>query len=288
MRRSQLPNGVVTSYGYNTLDRLPSYTYTLRAEGNRGQVAELGGRTVAYTYNDAYRLLSETISGGSPNGTISYGYDVVGNRTSRTSTVAGIPSVASYTYDNNDRLSGNTYNNNGNTTVSGGVTYSYDFRDLLTSATDGLSFVYDGDGNRVSQTASGTTTQYLVDDLDAPAADGIDRVGQVEQAALDRVGVEAGKDIQAAVVGGGAHAAGRGEGLGHQGNLLIGRVEVEAGLRQRLAEALQHGARLARLGLLHYPCLNIRKYWLGRNFRSSSNAYPACLSSSRTASAGMR
>jgi RHS repeat-associated protein len=128
-------------------------------------VVEAGGRTVVYGYDNAYRLLSEAISGGSPNGTISYGYDAVGNRTSRTSTVAGIPTVASYTYDNNDRLNGNTYNNNGNTTVSGGITYGYDFRDLLTSATGGLAFVYDGDGNRVSQTAGGTTTTYLVDDL---------------------------------------------------------------------------------------------------------------------------
>jgi YD repeat-containing protein len=92
LKSTTLPNGVVTSYGYNSLDRLTSlvtkkntttlasYTYTLGSAGNRNQVAELGGRTVTYTYDNAYRLLSETISGGSPNSTISYGYDAVGNR----------------------------------------------------------------------------------------------------------------------------------------------------------------------------------------------------------------
>jgi len=177
LKSTTLPNGVVTSYGYNTLDRLTSlltkkntttlasYSYTLRAEGNRSQVVELGGRTVVYGYDNAYRLSSETISGGSVNGTISYGYDAVGNRTSRTSTVAGIPTVAPSTYDANDRLNGNTYNNNGDTTVAGGITYGYDFRDKLTSATGGIAMLYDGDGNRISQTAGGTTTQYLVDDL---------------------------------------------------------------------------------------------------------------------------
>jgi len=176
LKSMMLPNGVVTNYGYNSLDRLTSlvtkktstlasYTYTLRPEGNRGQVVELGGRTEVYGYDNAYRLSSETITGGSPNGTISYGYDAVGNRTSRTSSVAGIPTVASSTYDANDRLNGNTYNNNGDTTVAGGITYGYDFRDKLTSATGGLAMTYDGDGNRVSQTAGGTTTTFLVDDL---------------------------------------------------------------------------------------------------------------------------
>ena len=91
--------------------------------------------------------------------------DAVGNRTSRISSVAGIPTVASSTYDTNDRLNGTTYNNNGNTTVAGAVTYGYDFADHLTSATGGLAMIYDGDGNRVSQTVSGTTTTFLIDDL---------------------------------------------------------------------------------------------------------------------------
>ncbi len=98
-----------------------------------------------------------------PSGVIGYSYDKTGNRLSRSSTVAGI-SAASYSYDNNDRLNGNTYDNNGNTFTANGVTYTYDFLNRLTSATGGIALVYDGDGNRVQETAGGTTTQYLVDD----------------------------------------------------------------------------------------------------------------------------
>src|SRR5262249_35007624 len=40
-----------------------------------------------------------------------------------------------------------------------------DFLNRLSSATGGIAISYDGDGNRVQETAGGTTTQYLVDDL---------------------------------------------------------------------------------------------------------------------------
>jgi len=172
----QYPNGVKSAYIYNTLNRLTnmaltagantlgSYAYTLGAAGNRTAVAELGGRQVSYTYDELYRLNSETITGGSVNGTIGYTYDAVGNRFSRTSTVVPIP-AATNVYDANDRLTSDTYDSNGNTTVSGANTYAYDFENhLATQNVSGVVIVYDGDGNRVSKTASGLTTKYLVDD----------------------------------------------------------------------------------------------------------------------------
>ena len=91
------PNGVVTTYSYNKLNRLTdevvknangtvlaSYSYTLDNAGNRTGVTEtqllpngtVNTRTVAYQYDNLYRLLSETISGDSQdgNGTVSYSY----------------------------------------------------------------------------------------------------------------------------------------------------------------------------------------------------------------------
>src|SRR3712207_8907421 len=68
---------------------LASYAYQLGPAGNRTSVTELGGRQVNYTYDNLYRLKSETIAGSTnaaSNGTISYLYDAVGNRQSRTST----------------------------------------------------------------------------------------------------------------------------------------------------------------------------------------------------------
>jgi RHS repeat-associated protein len=173
------PNGVQSTYTYSQLNRLTnlavgkgtstlaSYGYTLGPAGNRTAVAEFGGRQVSYTYDALYRLKSETIGGSanpSNNGSISYQYDSVGNRLSRTSTVTAVPTTT-YAFDANDRLMTDAYDANGNTTVSAGNTYAYDFEDHLASQNGGaVTNIYDGDGNRAAKTAGGVTTRYLVDD----------------------------------------------------------------------------------------------------------------------------
>jgi YD repeat-containing protein len=145
---------------------LASYAYLLGPAGNRTQVTELSGRQVNYTYDSLYRLKSETIANdpSGVNGLIGYQYDAVGNRNQRTSTVAPV-SAASYTYDADDRLNTDTYDANGSTIASNGKTYTYDFENhLISQGTPAVSITYDGDGNRVSETVSGVTTRYLVDD----------------------------------------------------------------------------------------------------------------------------
>jgi RHS repeat-associated protein len=177
------PNGVSTSYAYNSLNRLTSmqsicsagtgcrspgaaiksYAYTLSAAGNRLSVAELGDRAVQYGYDDLYRLTSETISGASTqNGTISYQYDSVGNRLKINSTVPAIAATGLLNYDANDRDTANVFDNNGNTINNGGQNV-YDFENRLVQRGN-ISLVYDGDGNRVSETVAGVTTSYLVAD----------------------------------------------------------------------------------------------------------------------------
>jgi RHS repeat-associated protein len=172
----QYGNGVKSLYSYNNLNRLTnlsiskttteiaSYSYTLGAAGNRLAVAEKTGRHTAYSYDDLYRLTSETITNdpNSKNGMVSYTFDDVGNRLSRTSSLAGIPNQT-FTYDKNDRLTTDTYDANGNTKVSNGNSYGYDFENRLTSQNTDLTIVYDGDGNRVGKTVNGITTKYLVD-----------------------------------------------------------------------------------------------------------------------------
>ncbi len=180
-----LPNNVGVTYTYDALNhlltlnsslltsnsQLASYNYTLGPAGNRTSVAEVSGRAVSYLYDDLYRLTAETIQNDpvtANNGTIGYGYDAVGNRQSRTSTVAPIPGQSfSGDYDSNDRLTARFgYDSDGNTTSQGVTTYTYDGLDHLTSVSaPGLSesFVYDGDGNKVSQTVNGVTTGYLID-----------------------------------------------------------------------------------------------------------------------------
>jgi RHS repeat-associated protein len=133
-------------------------------------VAELSGRTVTYGYDNVYKLTQETITSdpASINGTIGYTYDDVGNRLTRTATVAGITNQA-FIYDADDRLTTDTYSANGNTIGSNGKTYTYDFENHLTQVNDPanglITYAYDGNGNRVSKMVGGTTTQYLVTEI---------------------------------------------------------------------------------------------------------------------------
>ncbi len=146
----------------NAGGNLARYTYLLGAAGNRTQVTELSGRTVNYVYDDLYRLTSETIANSANNGAISYQFDAVGNSLQRNSNVNLVPNQTS-TFDANDRIGSDTFDANGNTKVSNGKTYNYDFENKLTSTSDGITITYDGDGNRVSKAVGGVTTRYLVD-----------------------------------------------------------------------------------------------------------------------------
>ena len=85
----------------------------------------------------------------------------MGNRKQLTSGLSMFPN-ASYSYDANDRLTTDTIDSNGNTTLSGTVSSLYDFENHMTSSGP-ATIVYDGDGNRVSETVGGATTKYLVD-----------------------------------------------------------------------------------------------------------------------------
>jgi RHS repeat-associated protein len=169
------PNGLQSSFTYDDLNRVTalnngkaSYTYTLGPTGNRQSATESSGRTLSWSYDGIYRLTNETISLDpmSKNGTVAYGLDPVGNRQSQTSSIPGIP-TASFSYDADDRiLSTESYDANGNTTVSGSRTFTYDFANRLKSMNGGaVTLVYDGDDNRVAKTVGGATTRYLVDDL---------------------------------------------------------------------------------------------------------------------------
>jgi len=180
------PNTVQTSYTYDTLNRLlrmqstcgssigcggagtplTTYTYTLDSVGNRLGMAELNGRTVAYGYDELYRLTSETVSGdpASQNGIVSYAYDSVTNRIQRNSSVPALPSTGVLAYDANDRITTDPYDVNGNLLLSGTGSNVYDYENRLVQS-GSVNIVYDGDGNRVSESAGGITTSYLVDTL---------------------------------------------------------------------------------------------------------------------------
>ena len=137
-----------------------------RPTGSRAGATELNGRSVTWSFDGIYRLTGETVSGDAHyNGSVSYGLDPVGNRLSASSSLHGISS-AGFSYNADDQILGETYDANGNTTVTGGKTFAYDSENHLVSMNGAaVTLVYDGDGNRVVKTANGVTTRYLVDDL---------------------------------------------------------------------------------------------------------------------------
>jgi len=195
------PNGIVHTYTYDTLNRLRTlqvkvgaavlggssigtllhdYNYTLNPSGHRHSVTE-GARTTTYTYDALYRLTNESIVGDTHgnSGSIGYTLDKVGNRLSRNSQLATITSQPTQSYDARDRLTTDTYDNNGNTVVGrtvlgeppGADVYDFENRLIVRTKADGstINIVYDADGNRIAknilnpsaQTVSSTT--WLVD-----------------------------------------------------------------------------------------------------------------------------
>ena len=167
------PNGIQTSFTYDTLNRvtglgsqLGNYTYQLGRTGNLTSASEPSGRSLSWSYDGIYRLTNEAITNapGGKNGALSYTLDPVGNRTSGTSSVSGLAPVSG-SFNSDDELSAETYDQNGNVLSSGGKTFAYDAENHLISMGSTVAVVYDGDGNRVSKTVSGVTTKYLLDDL---------------------------------------------------------------------------------------------------------------------------
>lgn len=138
-------NGIVVSYKYDEVNRLISekaldkdgglvaqYEYTLGAAGERTRVTELD-RTVEYTYDELYRLTSETITGvdGSVNA-YTYAYDAVSNRISKTE---------------NDNEIVYTYNELNQLISENDITYEYDaagnlvYTDSLAKSATNVSLV---------------------------------------------------------------------------------------------------------------------------------------------------
>jgi YD repeat-containing protein len=121
-------------------------------------------RTVVYTYDNFYHLTEAAYSTGE---FFNYTYDPNGNRTSQT-TLTG---TTVYNYDLANRLTqvdgqSYTWDNNGNLLSDEQRTFTYDSANRLLSVTQGATttqFTYNGDGDRLAQTANGVTTDYVLD-----------------------------------------------------------------------------------------------------------------------------
>jgi RHS repeat-associated protein len=184
-----LPNGVVETRGYDSLNRLlnletkkgtdtlTGFTYTLSPTGMRTAVTEQDGRKVEYKYDSLYRLTEEKITDAvNGNRTTTYSMDAVGNRLSKSDSVDG---TTTYVYDANNRIisdgtSTYVYDARGNTiSVTKGTDVTLNTWDdrgrlvkvVITSATGTkvLEYQYDENNIRVSQKVDGVETRFLID-----------------------------------------------------------------------------------------------------------------------------
>ena len=171
------PNGLSTTYGYDGAGQLTSvihgggglgtqysYQYTLDAAGNRTAVA-YGGGTESYTLDALNRVTGVTYRNGDTAG---YTYDANGNWLTY---VFNGQTVNSYTYDNADQMTSDGvlsygYDQAGNLVSAGADSYTWTWANQLSGATVGgnsVSYSYDGNGLKVSETVGATTTTYIYD-----------------------------------------------------------------------------------------------------------------------------
>lgn len=131
---------------------------------NRLSVTNEQDKNTCYTYDNLYQLTKVDYPDGQ---SVEYTYDPVGNRTS----AGGVP----YIYDNANRLiqmdtTPYGYDFNGNLISIGEATYyNYDYENRLIRFADGtrtIQYTYDGDGNHLGQSVSGSVygnNEYIYD-----------------------------------------------------------------------------------------------------------------------------
>jgi RHS repeat-associated protein len=189
------PNGTVSTYLYDAADRMTdiahlgptgtvsAYEYTYDANSNRQrQVETNAGRTETtdYTYDRVNRLESVSY----PNQSVTYEYDLAGNRVREVTTGANA-SDKTFEYDAINRLERITdtttsavltayeYDANGNTTAKTSAdtttTFHFDIRDQLGEVRQGPSILgrygYDFDGRRILKIGDAGRRQYTYDQL---------------------------------------------------------------------------------------------------------------------------
>ena len=161
------PDGSITTYGYDTLNRLNglasswagSFGFSYDALSRRTSLTRPNGITTSYAYDSVSHLLSVLHKAGANTlDGASYTYDPAGNRTAKANYLNGITSNYSYDpiYELTQVTQGGsttesyTYDPVGNRLSSSGVpNYNYNVSNELTSDSSG-GFTYDANGNTLS------------------------------------------------------------------------------------------------------------------------------------------
>lgn len=190
------PDGTQTKYDYDLNDNLVKVStgnditnYTYDALGNLLATTLPNGSTTSYTYdaNNQINTLKTISKAGTVLSNIEYAYDERGNISKEDSTIDGVKTVKSYTYDEEEQLLSSTHKTGSTTkeysylydqvgnklaateTINGKETrkqYKFDNKNALVSETGelGVDYSYDATGN-VSQKryANGVVENFKYD-----------------------------------------------------------------------------------------------------------------------------
>ena len=186
-RRTSLtaPGQTVVNYSFDSANRLTQITkgsttvqFSYDAANRRASLTLPNGVVTTYNYDSASQLTGIAYaSGTSTLGTLTYGYDLAGRRTSVGGSLAAVnlPNAVSTTaYNLNNQLAtwGTAnlfYDANGNMTSDGTHSYTWDARNRLTAMDSGgtANFAYDAFGRRSSKTILGAQKGFLYDGANA-------------------------------------------------------------------------------------------------------------------------
>jgi len=129
-------------------------------------VGATGAQTFSrsYTYDELNRLA--TMASGTNPCSLSWAYDIWGNRTAQTVT-SGTCGMSSLGFNTLNRITnpGFSYDAAGNMIAETGRTYQYDAENRMKTVNNGAigTYTYDADGRRVRKVAGSTTTDYIYD-----------------------------------------------------------------------------------------------------------------------------
>jgi RHS repeat-associated protein len=168
------------SYNYDDANRLSqiiqgsaTVSFAYDAANRRTSLMLPNGITMNYSYDSGSQLTGiGYTNGGTTLGTLTYGYDLAGRRTSMGGTAAQteLPLAVSNTaYNANNQLTqwGTAslyYDQNGNMTSDGVNSLAWNARNQMSSMnSSAVSFQYDPYGRRSGKTVVGVTVNYLYD-----------------------------------------------------------------------------------------------------------------------------
>jgi RHS repeat-associated protein len=160
-RLTQIAQGALSvAYGYDDANRRTSLTYP-------------NGVVGSFSFDGANQLTGISYANGATSiGTLVYGYDQDGRRTSVSGTLAGFTAptnVPTITYDAANRVTSWNglslgYDSNGNLTSFGSNSYSWNARNQLIATSAGAAtFSYDAFGRRTNSTVNGSGTPFAYD-----------------------------------------------------------------------------------------------------------------------------